>query len=174
MFALNCVFSRCVEKNCDALLASSVCYQNKNRGIFFLPYFKATDSCGPEFAVLKRSIRKLENSLLIRKWQVEHLQTHKYFRPFQPAASNSKPQADSDPDSGLNHNKSAALDGLDMTLTKPLPPTGSLIVYDKGKKSALFGANLQCMTHFSISSSLSFAHAQLFLLDMQHKVKMSM
>lgn len=137
MFALNCVFSRCVEKNCDALLASSVCYQNKNRGIFFLPYFKATESCGPEFAVLKRSIRKLENSLLIRKWQVEHLQTHKYFRPFQPAASNSKPQADSDPDSGLNHNKSAALDGLDMTLTKPLPPTGNLIVYDKGKKSAL-------------------------------------
>ncbi|XP_031610013.2 fibrinogen like 1B [Oreochromis aureus] len=91
----------------------------------------AIDSCGPEFAVLKRSIRKLENSLLIRKWQVEHLQTHKYFRPFQPAASNSKPQADSDPDSGLNHNKSAALDGLDMTLTKPLPPAGNLIVYDK-------------------------------------------
>lgn len=62
------------------------------------------------------------------------MQTHKYFRPFQPAASNSKPQADSDPDSGLNHNKSAALDGLDMTLTKPLPPAGNLIVYDKGKK----------------------------------------
>lgn len=127
----------CRKKTVMHYLLLPLCVIRIKTEVFFLPYFKAIDSCGPEFAVLKRSIRKLENSLLIRKWQVEHLQTHKYFRPFQPAASNSKPQADSDPDSGLNHNKSAALDGLDMTLTKPLPPTGNLIVYDKGKKSAL-------------------------------------
>uniref|UniRef100_A0A3Q0S5G4 Fibrinogen like 1B n=1 Tax=Amphilophus citrinellus TaxID=61819 RepID=A0A3Q0S5G4_AMPCI len=86
----------------------------------------AIDLCGPEVAVLKHNIRKLENSLLITTWQVEHLQMHKYFRPFQPAASNSKPQTDSAP-----HNTSAAVDGQDTKLIKPLPPAGNLIVYDK-------------------------------------------
>ncbi|XP_035522759.1 fibrinogen-like protein 1 [Morone saxatilis] len=88
-----------------------------------------TDSCGPEVVALKRSIRKLENKLLIGTWQVEHLQRHKYFLPFQPVVSNSKP--DTDTDSGVNHNSSGTLDSSDVTVMKPLPPAGNLIVHDK-------------------------------------------
>ncbi|KAK9536595.1 hypothetical protein VZT92_006364 [Zoarces viviparus] len=89
----------------------------------------AVESCGPEVAALKRSIRKLENKLLIGNWQVEHLQMHKYIRPFQPALANTKPETDTA--TGVNHNSSVALDSSDMTQIKPLPPGGSLIVYDK-------------------------------------------
>ncbi|XP_040908200.1 fibrinogen like 1B isoform X2 [Toxotes jaculatrix] len=77
-----------------------------------------TVSCGPEVAALKHSIKKLENKLLIGTWQVEHLRMHKYFRPFQPAVSDTKPETDMP--SGVNH-----------TLVKPPPPAGSLIVHDK-------------------------------------------
>ncbi|XP_071317345.1 fibrinogen like 1B [Trachinotus anak] len=84
----------------------------------------ATDSCGPEVAVLRRSIKKLENKLLIKTWQVEHLQMHKYFRPFQLAVPDTKPETDTA--FGVNHNSST-----DVTLTKPLPPAGNLIVHDK-------------------------------------------
>ncbi|XP_041808878.1 fibrinogen like 1B [Chelmon rostratus] len=89
----------------------------------------AVESCGPEVAALKRSIRKLENKLLIGTWQVEHLQMHKYFKPFQSAAPNTKPETDAGP--AVNHNSSGTLDSSDMTLMKPLPPAGSLIVHDK-------------------------------------------
>ncbi len=106
-----------------------------NLKLFFFFSFKAVDSCGPEVAALKRSIRKLENKLLIGTWQVEHLQMHKYFRPFQTDVSNSdKPETDTAP--GVNHNRSGALDSADVTLMKPLPPAGNLIVHDKGKKSS--------------------------------------
>lgn len=87
------------------------------------------DSCGPEHAALKRSIRKLENKLLIGTWQVEHFRTHKNFQPFQPA----EPESDSAP--SVNHNTSGTSDSSDMTQMKPLPPAGNLIVHDKGKKS---------------------------------------
>lgn len=91
------------------------------------------DSCGPEVAALKRSIRKLENKLLIGTWQVEFLQMHKYFRPFQDAVSDTKPETDTAP--AVNHNSSGTSDSSDMALVKPLPPAGNLIVHDKGKKS---------------------------------------
>uniref|UniRef100_A0A3P8U448 Fibrinogen like 1B n=1 Tax=Amphiprion percula TaxID=161767 RepID=A0A3P8U448_AMPPE len=89
----------------------------------------AKDSCGPEAAALKRNIRKLENQLFIITWQVEHLQTHKYFQPLQPVVSDSKPQSDAA--SGIKYNNSVALDSLDNTLMKTLPSAGSLVVYDK-------------------------------------------
>ncbi|XP_054482511.1 fibrinogen like 1B [Anoplopoma fimbria] len=89
----------------------------------------AVESCGPEAAALMRSIRKLENKLLIGDWQVEHLQMHKYFRPVQPVLANTKPESDTAP--GVNHNSSGTLDSSDMTWIKPLPPAGNLIVYDK-------------------------------------------
>ncbi|XP_010735311.3 fibrinogen like 1B [Larimichthys crocea] len=85
----------------------------------------AMDSCGPEHAALKRSIRKLENKLLIGTWQVEHFRTHKNFQPFQPA----EPESDSAP--SVNHNTSGTSDSSDMTQMKPLPPAGNLIVHDK-------------------------------------------
>uniref|UniRef100_A0A3P8VG12 Fibrinogen like 1B n=1 Tax=Cynoglossus semilaevis TaxID=244447 RepID=A0A3P8VG12_CYNSE len=59
--------------------------------------------CGPEVAALKRSIKKLENRLLIATWQVEHLQRHKYFKSFQPAGFN--PQTVVDTDSADQHDK---------------------------------------------------------------------
>ncbi|KAI3373694.1 hypothetical protein L3Q82_022279, partial [Scortum barcoo] len=90
----------------------------------------AVDSCGPEVAALRRSIRKLENKLLIGTWQVEHLQRHKYFRPFQADVSDdNKPKTDTA--LGANHNRSGTLDGSDGALMKSLPPAGNLIVHDK-------------------------------------------
>ncbi|XP_056254390.1 fibrinogen like 1B [Seriola aureovittata] len=80
----------------------------------------ALDSCGPEVAALKRSIKKLENKVLIKTWRVQHLQMHKYFRPFQHAVP------ETDMASGVNYNSST-----DLTLMKPLPPAGNLIVHDK-------------------------------------------
>lgn len=89
----------------------------------------AMDSCGPEVAALKNSIRKLENKVLIATWQVEHLQRHKYFRPIQAVVSN--PELETDTAADVNHNSSGALDSSDVTPMKPLPPAGSLIVHDK-------------------------------------------
>uniref|UniRef100_A0A8D3A8P3 Fibrinogen like 1B n=1 Tax=Scophthalmus maximus TaxID=52904 RepID=A0A8D3A8P3_SCOMX len=87
------------------------------------------DLCGPEVAALKRSIKKLENRLLIGTWQVEHLQTHKYFRPFQPAVPDTKDEMDTAP--GVNQNSSGTLDISNTTLMIPLPPAGNIIVHDK-------------------------------------------
>lgn len=84
---------------------------------------KQVEPCGPDVAMLRRSIKKLENKVLIKTWQVQHLQRHKYFRPFQHAVS------DAEAASGENHNSST-----DTTLMKPLPPAGSLIVHDKGEE----------------------------------------
>uniref|UniRef100_UPI0037E77FD6 fibrinogen like 1B n=1 Tax=Semicossyphus pulcher TaxID=241346 RepID=UPI0037E77FD6 len=89
----------------------------------------AVESCGPEVAVLRRSIRKLENKILLATWQVEHLQRHKYFRPLRPAVSDTKPDTDTVPDG--NNSSSGTLDDPDMTLTKQIPPAGNLIVHDK-------------------------------------------
>lgn len=98
------------------------------------------ESCGPEVAALKRSIRRLENKLLIGTWQVEHLQMHKYFKPFQSVVPNTKPDTDTGP--GVNHNSSGTLDSSDLALMRPLPPAGSLIVHDKGKNSSL---HIKCL-----------------------------
>ncbi|CAJ1063911.1 fibrinogen-like protein 1 [Xyrichtys novacula] len=87
----------------------------------------ALDSCGPGISALKRSIRQLENKLLLGTWQVEHLQRHKYFRPLQPALPDTKP----DTDHGGNHSSSGTLDSSDMTLIQLLPSAGNLIVHDK-------------------------------------------
>ncbi|XP_029375115.1 fibrinogen like 1B [Echeneis naucrates] len=86
--------------------------------------FSAIDSCGAEIAAVKRNIRKLESNLLIKTWQVEHLQMHKYFRPFQHTVPNTKPETDLAP--GIDHSNST-----NMSLMKPLPPAGNLIVHDK-------------------------------------------
>uniref|UniRef100_A0A3Q3J2W5 Fibrinogen C-terminal domain-containing protein n=2 Tax=Monopterus albus TaxID=43700 RepID=A0A3Q3J2W5_MONAL len=94
-----------------------------------LTELSAMDSCGSEVADIKRSIRKLQNKLLIRTWLTEHLQTHKYFRPFPPAVPNTKTETDTT--SGVNHNSSGTSDKSGMTVMKPLPPAGSLIVHDK-------------------------------------------
>lgn len=92
------------------------------------------DYCGPEVAALKRSIRKLENKLLIGAWQVEHLQMHKYFRPFQSSASDTKPEPDMAPT--VSSNSSGTLDSSDKALMTTLPPAGNLIVHDKGKNGS--------------------------------------
>ncbi|XP_029029054.1 fibrinogen like 1B isoform X2 [Betta splendens] len=86
------------------------------------------DSCGAEFAAVKLNIKTLNKKLLIGRWQVEHLQRHKYFRPFRPDVSNIKPETDKA--LGVNLNSSDSL-STDMTLVKHLPPAGSLIVHDK-------------------------------------------
>ncbi|XP_056267566.1 fibrinogen like 1B [Pseudoliparis swirei] len=85
----------------------------------------ALESCGPEVAALKRSIKKLENKLLIGNWQVEYLQKHKHFWPFQPALDDTEAETDT------NHSSSEALDAANRTQVVPLPPAGNLIVYDK-------------------------------------------
>ncbi|KAM7374390.1 hypothetical protein PAMP_007048 [Pampus punctatissimus] len=87
------------------------------------------DSCGPEVAALKRSIRKLENQVFMVSWQVEHLQKHKYSRPLQPTRSNMDLAPDTD--AGAKNNSSKTLDSSNVTLMNPLPPAGNLIVYDK-------------------------------------------
>ncbi|KAM3869229.1 fibrinogen like 1B [Diretmus argenteus] len=87
---------------------------------------KVTD-CGSEFAVLKRSIRTLENKLLIGEWQINHLQVHKYFSPFQSTLSD--PDPDPDPDSDPKTNGTG--DGSDTVLVTPLLPAGNIIVYDR-------------------------------------------
>ncbi|XP_060910922.1 fibrinogen like 1B [Labrus mixtus] len=91
----------------------------------------AENMCGPEVAALKRSIKKLENKILIGTWQIEHLQRHKYFRPLQPAVSDTKP--DTETNHGGNHSSSSneTSDSSDMTLMKLLPPAGNLVVHDK-------------------------------------------
>lgn len=104
------------------------------------------DSCGPELAALKHSIRKLENKLFIGNWQIEHLQKHKYFQPLQYAVSKVKPETDSD--SSGNQTNNGTLDSSDVTSVTPLPQAGNLIVHDRGKKRANIsykGLNLQCM-----------------------------
>ncbi|XP_028278147.1 fibrinogen like 1B [Parambassis ranga] len=82
-------------------------------------------TCGPEIAALKHSIRKLENKLLIKTWQVEHLQEHKYFQPLAPEVSNSNPQDDA----GLSVSQSNS--GASDRLMKAPTTAGNLIVYDK-------------------------------------------
>ncbi|XP_071780737.2 fibrinogen like 1B [Centroberyx gerrardi] len=89
-------------------------------------HFSAADSCGPEHAALKRSIRSLESKLLIGAWQIEHLQTHKYFRPIQPPLSN----PDLDPDPDVNSTSNGTGDSSNTALN-PLPPAGNVIVHDK-------------------------------------------
>ncbi|XP_062289664.1 fibrinogen like 1B [Scomber scombrus] len=91
--------------------------------------FSAVDSCGPEVAALKHSIRKLENKLFIVAWQVEHLQTHKYFRPLQSTESDTDLAPETDAD--VKNNSSGTLDSSNGTLMNPLPSAGNLIVYDK-------------------------------------------
>nr|XP_057943793.1 fibrinogen like 1B isoform X2 [Doryrhamphus excisus] len=82
--------------------------------------------CGPEVAVLKRSIKKLENKLIIGAWQVEYLQRHKHFRPKTPAQmmSTSAPHTDS-------NNSSSSVGTLASSNMTTLPPAGSLIVHDR-------------------------------------------
>lgn len=90
------------------------------------------DSCGPEVAALKRSIKRLENKLLIGTWQIEHLQMHKYYELFQSPVSKAKPETVTD--TGGNQKSSEVSDSPDLPQMKTLPPAGSLIVHDKGKK----------------------------------------
>ncbi|XP_028323231.1 fibrinogen like 1B [Gouania willdenowi] len=90
----------------------------------------AAGSCGTDIAALKRNIRKLENKLLITTWQVEHLQTHKYFQPLQPVVSDSQTQDDTVPDVKNNINSGTSND-TNSTLIKPHPPAVGLMVYDK-------------------------------------------
>lgn len=71
---------------------------------------------------------------MIGTWQVEHMQTHKYFQAFQPPMSDPEPETDTA--LGVNHTSSGILDNSNMTLMNPLPPAGNLIVHDKGKKSS--------------------------------------
>lgn len=113
--------------------------------------FQVTDSCGPEVAALKRSIRRLENKLLIGTWQIEHLQMHKYFQPFQSAVSQAKPETDTD--SGGNQKSGGTLDSSNMTQMKPLPPAGNLIVHDKGKKSA--NTSYKCLCGGFLNSKIT-------------------
>ncbi|CAL9685471.1 unnamed protein product [Knipowitschia caucasica] len=70
------------------------------------------DSCETELEALRKSIKKLENNLLIGNWQIRYLQTHKYFH--QTLSNN-----DDDTDT------------VDKKPSTPLPPAGSLIVHDK-------------------------------------------
>uniref|UniRef100_A0A8C6T0M4 Si:ch211-287a12.9 n=1 Tax=Neogobius melanostomus TaxID=47308 RepID=A0A8C6T0M4_9GOBI len=84
------------------------------------------NSCDTELAALKKSIRRLENDLLIGAWQIRYLQTHKYFEPFHQTASTWDPQSNS---SGTN--TSERVDSSDHTQRTPLPSPGSLIVHDK-------------------------------------------
>ncbi|XP_077361452.1 fibrinogen like 1B isoform X2 [Festucalex cinctus] len=76
--------------------------------------------CSPDVAALKRSIKRLENKLLIGAWQVEHLQRHKFFRPISPAPTLSGP-----------NNGSMTSQSSNTTLMTSLPPAGSLIVHDR-------------------------------------------
>ncbi|XP_077402299.1 fibrinogen like 1B [Vanacampus margaritifer] len=76
--------------------------------------------CSPNVAALKRSIKRLENKLLIGAWQVEYLQRHKFFRPISPAPT----------PSGSN-NGNGTLESSNTTLMNNLPPAGSLIVHDR-------------------------------------------
>ncbi|KAJ0004543.1 hypothetical protein NQD34_010757 [Periophthalmus magnuspinnatus] len=86
------------------------------------------DSCEAEVVALKKSIKQLENNLLIGDWQIRYLQTHKYFQPFHQTASNQDPQSPTLSD-GTNSN--GTVDRLDTTQRTPLPSAGSLIVHDK-------------------------------------------
>uniref|UniRef100_A0A3Q3VX34 Fibrinogen C-terminal domain-containing protein n=1 Tax=Mola mola TaxID=94237 RepID=A0A3Q3VX34_MOLML len=81
------------------------------------------------FAALRDSIRRLRNKLLIGSWEIEHLQKHRYFRPFQSAASDSKPAADTDADGSQQSNLTS--DSSGGAGTKTLPTAGSLIVHDR-------------------------------------------
>ncbi|XP_034033330.1 fibrinogen-like protein 1 isoform X2 [Thalassophryne amazonica] len=80
--------------------------------------------CGTEFAALKDSIRKLENKLLITSWQAEHLQMHKYFRPFRHIVPIMDPQQAKDP---IIQNRTGTLHSSDVGL----PQAGSVLVHDK-------------------------------------------
>ncbi|XP_061154953.1 fibrinogen like 1B [Syngnathus typhle] len=81
--------------------------------MFFLVFPTKTSSsgCSPDVAALKRSIKRLENKLVIRTWQVENLQRDQFFRQISPAPT---PPSDSN-----------------TTLTTPLPAAGSLMVHDR-------------------------------------------
>ncbi|TNN79005.1 Fibrinogen-like protein 1 [Liparis tanakae] len=79
---------------------------------------KALELCGPVAVALKRSIKKLENKLLIGNWQAEYLQKHKPFWPFQPALDDTEAETDT-------------IDNANRTQVVPLPPAGNLIVYDR-------------------------------------------
>lgn len=90
----------------------------------WLSSFQEINSCGPEVAALKRSIRRLENKLWIGNWQIKHLQTHKYFPPLQSTVSDAKSEIDWD--------RNVTADKTDMRQTTQLPAAGNLIVHDKG------------------------------------------
>lgn len=106
------------------------------------------DSCGPEVAALKDSIRKLENKLFIVAWQVEHLQTHKYFRPLQSTGSDTDSTPDTDAD--VKNNSIGTSNSSNGTLMNPLPSAGNLIVYDKGKESSHPFLSSQCQVYRSL------------------------
>ncbi|XP_074529231.1 fibrinogen like 1B isoform X2 [Halichoeres trimaculatus] len=95
----------------------------------FSTQLTSTDLCGSEIGILKRSIRKLENKILLGSWQIEHLQRHKYFRPIQPVVSDTTLSTAAD--HGGNHSSSGALDSSEMTLIRVLPQAGNLIVHDR-------------------------------------------
>ncbi|XP_068600751.1 fibrinogen-like protein 1 [Brachionichthys hirsutus] len=93
------------------------------------PHLPESDSCGPEVAALKRSIRKLENKLFIGTWQVEHLQMNKFFKLLKPPASDARPETDTT--LAVKQKNGGTSDSSDVGLMKPLPPAGNLNVQDK-------------------------------------------
>ncbi|XP_053702487.1 fibrinogen like 1B [Synchiropus splendidus] len=69
--------------------------------------------CHAQVAQLRLSVKKLQYQLLVATWQVEHLRTHKYFRPIRP---------NPDPQTEGRSNSSGATQ---------LPPAGGLLVHDQ-------------------------------------------
>ncbi|CAL8364710.1 unnamed protein product [Lota lota] len=84
------------------------------------PQFPVMD-CGSQFVALRRSVRDLENKVMIGSWQIDHLKRHKYIRPFRPALSELD-QHSNRTGQGTPH------PGLPNPL---LPPAGSVLVHDK-------------------------------------------
>ncbi|KAM9788481.1 fibrinogen like 1B [Neosynchiropus ocellatus] len=77
----------------------------------------AGTACGSEVAELQVRVKKLETGLLMATWQVEHLRTHKYFRPFRPRLG----APDAHPRTDVTGNGSSP----------PPLPAGGLLVHDK-------------------------------------------
>ncbi|KAM6985142.1 fibrinogen like 1B [Aplochiton taeniatus] len=93
-----------------------------------LPQCSASDPCELELAELRRSVRILENKLLIGAWQLDHLRSHQYFHPLRPSQPDPEPEPESGSDPANNQNSNQTVDYKSSSL---LPPAGSLIVYDK-------------------------------------------
>ncbi|XP_067113710.1 fibrinogen like 1B [Osmerus mordax] len=91
-------------------------------------FFAHQAPCELELEELRRSVRMLENTLLIGAWKIDHMRRHKHFGLPQPSMNQSDPAPDSNPKTNPHRNTTEEFERVPQN---PHPTAGNLIVHDK-------------------------------------------